>query len=160
MDKNQKYVIVLLLAAIVFIFAQLTKNSYLFAVAMPLILFTWLFAGASRGGKVHGAQKIWWIISFIIMVGSLIAMLNLTAVPENITKSHLFGYPLPTGIMFFIYWLLLIVTGTVTFCIRFEKDYLRDEWIREFEQKTGAKLLQDTNNIKKGAGVNESTISK
>lgn len=160
MDKNQKYVIVLLLAAITFIFAELTNNSYLFAIAMPLILFTWLFAGASKDGKVHGMQKIWWVISFIIMVGSLIAMLNLTAVPENITKSHLFGYPLPTGIMFFIYWLLLIVTGTVTFCIRFEKDFLRDEWIREFEQKTGAKLLSSSENAKKGERVNESTVSK
>lgn len=160
MDKNQKYVVVLLLAAIVFIFAQFTNNNYLFAIVMPIILFAWLFAGGSRGGKVHGALKIWWVISFIIMVGSLIAMLNLTAVPENITKSHLFGYPLPTGIMFFIYWLLLIVTGTVTFCIRFEKDYLRDEWIKEFEQKTGAKLSQNSSNIKKGEGVNESTISK
>lgn len=160
MDKNQKYVIVLLLAAIVFIVAQFTNNSYLFAIAMPLFIFTWVFAGASKEGNVQGTQKIWWAISFVIMVGSLIAMLNLTAVPENITKSHLFGYPLPTGIMFFVYWLLLIVTGTLTFCLRFEKDYLRDEWIREFEQKTGAKLILDSDNVKKGAGANESTISK
>lgn len=160
MDKNQKYVIVLLLTAIIFVIAQFTKNNYLFAVAMPLFLFTWLFAGASKNGKVHGIQKFWWIISFIIMVGSLIAMLNLTAVPENITKSYLFGYPLPTGIMFFVYWILLIVTGTLTFCLRFEKDYLRDEWIREFEQKTGAKLISSQDNVMKGVGVNESTISK
>ncbi|MEA4827002.1 MAG: hypothetical protein VB130_10265 [Clostridium sp.] len=160
MDKNQKYVIVLLLTAIVFVVAQFTKNNYLFAVAMPLLLFTWLFAGAARGGKVHGVQKVWWVISFIIMVGSLIAMLNITSVPENITKSHLFGYPLPTGIMFFVYWLVLIVTGTLTFCFRFEKDYLRDEWIKEFEEKTGAKLLPDSNNVSKGVGANESTFSK
>lgn len=160
MDKNQKYVIVLLLASIAFVLAQFTNNNYLFAIVMPLVIFTWLFTGAARDGKTHGAQRIWWIISFLIMVGSLIAMLNITAVPENITKNHLFGYPLPTGIMFFVYWIGLILTGTLTFCLRFEKDYLKDEWIKEFEEKTGAKLLPDSNNVKKGAGANEFTISK
>lgn len=155
MDKNQKYVMALLVTAIVFVFAQLTNNNYLFAIVMPLFLFIWLFAGAAKDGKVHGKQKIWWIISFVIMVGSLIAMISLTAVPENITKSHLFGYPLPTGIMFFVYWIVLILTGTLTFCLRFEKDFLKEEWIREFEEKTGAKLISSFDQVEKGAESND-----
>ncbi len=160
MDKNNKYVVILLVTAIIFTLAQLTKSDYLFAITMPLLIFIWLFAGAAKHGKVGKVQTIWWIISFIIMVGSLIAMLNISSIPENITKSYLFGYPLPTGIMFFLYWIVLAATSTVSFSIRFEKDHLKEEWIREFEKKTGTNILPASTNIKKGVNANESTISK
>lgn len=160
MDKNNKFVMILLVTTILFTIAQLTKNDYLFAVVMPILIFTWVFAGAARNGKVAPVQTIWWVISLVIMIGSLIGMLNISSVPENITKSHLFGYPLPTGIMFFVYWILLAITSTVSFSVRFDKDHLKKDWIREFEEKTGAKILPSSNDKKKGAEVNESTISR
>lgn len=151
MDKNTKYIYVILISTVLLVFAQLTKNATLFAVSMSIVIFSWIFLGAAKNGKVSKPLGLWWGVSFVIMVGSLLAMLDIVKVPENITNSHFLGFPLPTAILFFSFWMLVGLITTITFSVRFEKDILNKEWVEEFEAKTGAVLLVKNGNEKEEA---------
>lgn len=151
MDKNTKFVIVILISTILLTIAQLTKNATLFAVSMAVVIFSWIFLGAAKNGKVPKALLSWWSVSFVIMLGSLLTMLNMVKVPENITSSHFLGFPLPTAVLFFAFWILVGLISTTAYSVRFEKDILNKEWVKEFEAKTGAILLPKNGDEKEEA---------
>lgn len=151
MDKNNKFIYVILIATVLLTIAQLTKNATLFAISMAVVIFSWIFLGAAKNGKVPKVLLSWWSVSFVIMLGSLLAMLSIVKVPENIISSHFLGFPLPTAILFFAFWILVGLISTITFSVRFEKDILRKEWIEEFEAKTGAVLVTKSGNDKEEA---------
>lgn len=142
MDKNNKFIIIILITTILMVFAQLTKNATIFAIVMPLMIFSWIFLGAAKNGKVPKVLGALWITTFVIMTGSLLTMLNIVKVPENIIKNYFLGFPLPTAILFFAFWMLVGLINNAAYSLRFDKDILREEWIEEFEAKTATELVQ------------------
>ncbi|SHH34732.1 hypothetical protein [Clostridium grantii] len=155
MDKNNKFVLVVLISTILVVYAQLSQNETAFALGMGLVIYSWLFLGAAKNGKVPKVLAIMWGITFLIMTGSLLAMLNIVKVPENIISSHFLGFPLPTAILFFLFWMLVGLVNNATYSVRFNKDIMKKEWVEEFEEKTGTVLLSKKANVLKDNSVKE-----
>lgn len=143
MDKNTKLVMFILAATVVMVISQLTRNATLFAVTMMIIIYSWIFLGTLKNGKMPKVLGSVWFITMGVMIISLLAMLNIVKVPENITQSHVLGFPLPTAILFFVFWIFAGVVNTAAYSARFEKDILTKEWIDEFEKKTNTNLQID-----------------
>jgi len=142
-DKNTKLVMFILAATVVMVISQLTRNATLFAVTMMIIIYSWIFLGTLKNGKMPKVLGSVWFITMGVMIISLLAMLNIVKVPENITQSHVLGFPLPTAILFFVFWIFAGVVNTAAYSARFEKDILTKEWIDEFEKKTNTNLQID-----------------
>lgn len=140
MDKNTKLVMFILASTILLVISQLTKNSTLFAIAMMVIIYSWIFLGSLKDGKLPKVLGMTWFATMCIMIASLLAMLEIVKVPENIVKSHVLGFPLPTAILFFVFWIFAGIVNTAIFSIRFKKDVLSDQWLNEFDKKTGSNL--------------------
>lgn len=147
MDKSDQTILLLLVTAILLLIAQLTKNSLMFAIAFPVLMFSWMWLGASKKGIVRGLAKYsllgvlaTWLIGFVAM--------------ERINHSNFGrffgGLPIGTAIMMYIAWFLPFLIGTVAYSIRFEKDYITMEDLEEFTKSTDVKMedLIDLENVK------------
>ncbi len=147
MDKNDQTVLLLLVAAILLLVAQLTENSLMFAIVFPVLMFSWLWLGALKEGKVRGGAKysllgvlIIWVIGFITM----------ERIDHSSFGKFFGGLPLGMAIMMYVTWFLPFLIGTVTYSIRFEKDYITMGDLEEFTEATNVKMedLIEIENVK------------
>lgn len=133
MNRNQdKIVLMILITTIVMVIAQLTKNYWLFAYTMPTIIFCFIFLGSVRKGKMPKVLIAGWSVMFILVMASLLSMLKMVQVPENIAIDLFLGLPKSTAILLFIFWGVTGIGCTGFYAIRFDKDILPDECLEEF----------------------------
>jgi hypothetical protein len=144
-NNNDKAVLLLLISAILLLISQLTENSLFFAIAFPILIFSWMWLGALKNGKVRGIAKYSLVGLLIIWLVGFVAM-------ERMDHSNFGvffgGLPLGTAIMMYFTWFLPFLVGTVTYSLRFEKDYLTMEDLEEFSKKADVKM-EDLINIDK-----------
>ncbi|NMR96266.1 hypothetical protein HKB01_03115, partial [Vibrio parahaemolyticus] len=124
-----KTVLLLLVSAILLLISQLIENSLFFAIAFPILIFSWMWLGAQKKGKVRGVAKYSLIGLLVIWLVGFIAMERI----DHSNFGNFFGgLPIGTAIMMYFTWLLPFLVGTVVYSIRFEKDYLTMEDLEEF----------------------------
>lgn len=137
MNNNDKTVLLLLISAILLLISQLMENSLFFAIAFPILIFSWMWLGALKNGKVRGGAKYSLIGLLVIWLVGFIAM-------ERIDHSNFGkffgGLPLGTAIMMYFTWFLPFLVGTVVYSVRFEKDYITMEDLEEFSKSTNVKM--------------------
>lgn len=146
-DSNTKLIMLILVETIALVIAQLTKDTTLFAVTMILIIYSWIFLGSLKEGKIPKVLGAIWLSIMVLMIGALLMMLNIVQVPENIITRHILGFPLPTAILFFVFWMFAGIANTAAYSNRFEKDVLRPEWLAEFEHKTNSERNLDNKEV-------------
>lgn len=132
--KNDFWVKVLLVGAILMLIAQLAKLPLLFAISFPTVTATWMVLGAIRKNKIGKGLKISLISLYVIWIISFVAM-NL--INHSVFNGTILGFMPGTAIMIYIVWLLPFFVGTLAFGLRFDKDYLSKEDIEKFEKNTG-----------------------
>lgn len=146
MKKNDSWVIVLLIGFILLLGAQIFKNEKVFAFAFPLIVFSWMWLGFAKKGKVRGAMKYGLISILLVYWLGFFWMLNYDMSKLN---GIFLGLPKATAIQLLIVWLIPLFTVTILFGIRFKKDFLSDDDIREFNEKTGSNIAVEKSEDKK-----------
>lgn len=147
MNKNDKTVLLLLVAAILLLIAQFTKNSLIFAIAFPILMFAWMWLGAIKNGEVRGVAKYSLLGVLIVWLIGFIAMERM----DHSNFGRFFGgLPLGTAIMMYVTWFLPFLIGTVAYSVRFEKDYITMQDLEEFSKATDVKMedLIDMENVK------------
>ena len=140
MKNNDSWVLVLLIGFILLLIAQIFKVNWLFAFSFPAIIFVWMWIGASKKGKVRGSLKIG-LISLLIVywLGYYIMFRYDMSAVEGI----ILGFSKPTAIQLLVVWLIPLFSLTILFGIRFKKDFLTDNDIKEFNEKTGCTIPMD-----------------
>lgn len=131
--KNDLWVKVLLVGAIIMLIAQIAKLPLLFAISFPVVISAWMILGALRKNKVGKGLKISISILYCIWTIGFVAM-NL--IDHSVFNGTVLGFMPGTAIMIYIVWLLPFFVGTLVYGLRFDKDYLADEDIKKFENKT------------------------
>ncbi|MCF6463528.1 hypothetical protein [Clostridium sp. Cult1] len=147
MDRNDQTVLLLLLSAILLLIAQIFENSLLFAISFPVLMFSWMWLGALKKGKVRGLAKYSLLGVLAIWLIGFIAMERM----DHSSFGKFFGgLPLGTAIMMYVAWFLPFLVGTVAYSIRFEKDYITMEDLEEFSKATDVKMedLIEIENVK------------
>ncbi len=146
MNKNDKTVLLLLVSAILLLIGQLVENSLLFAIAFPILMFSWMWLGALKNGEVRGGAKYSLLGVLIVWLIGFIAMERM----DHANFGAFGGLPLGTAIMMYVTWFLPFLIGTVAYSIRFEKDYITMDDLEEFSKATDVKMedLIEIENVK------------
>lgn len=141
MNKSDVTVICLLIFAVLLLISQLAMSPMLFAIAFPFVMFLWMWLGAMKKGKVRGGARYSLILVLVIWLVGFIAMVSM-----DHTKFGTFfgGLPAGTAIMMYFVWFLPFLVGTVVYGIRFEKDYITMDDLKEFCDTTGVDLNELT----------------
>ncbi len=134
MNQN-KAVFVILGITILMLIAQITKNYVLFAYTMPTLIFSFIFLGSISKSRLPKILAIGWGVMYFVVLFSLLTMLNIVQVPENITANLVFGLPKPTAILLGIFWAFTGLATTTIYALRFDKDILSEETMEEFKLK-------------------------
>jgi hypothetical protein len=132
--KNNTWVNILLIGAIIMLIAQIAKLPLLFALAFPVVIVSWMTLGAIRSNKIGKGLKISLILLSIIWIVGF-GVLNL--MDHSKFTGTILGFTPGTAIMIYIIWLLPLFAGTLVYGIRFNKDYLNESDVKKFESKTG-----------------------
>lgn len=132
--KNDTWVNILLIGAVVMLIAQIAKLPLLFALAFPVVMASWMILGAIRRNKIGKGLKISLISLLIIWIVGFGA-LNL--MDHSKFTGTVLGFMPGTAIMIYFIWLLPLFVGTLVFGIRFNKDYLDESDVKKLESKTG-----------------------
>ncbi|EOD00323.1 hypothetical protein [Caldisalinibacter kiritimatiensis] len=138
--KNDKWVKILLVGAILLFIAQIAKLPVLFALAFPTLIIAWMTLGALRRNEVGKGLKISLICLYAIWI---IGFLVLNLMNHSVFNGTALGFMPGTAIMIYIIWLLPFFVGTLMYGIRFDKDYLDEKDIKRFEKKTGETVNLD-----------------
>lgn len=138
MNKNDSWVLAILVAAILMLVAQIFKLDLLMAVSFPVVFFAWLWLGTLRKGVMGSCYKKSFLALLVIWVISFVAM-NLIDTKSMFDRTIL-GFPVATAIMVYIVWLLPLFVGTLAYGLRFETDYLGEEEIQKVADLVGHKI--------------------
>lgn len=132
--KQDRTVFIILAIAIVMLIAQLTKNYMLFAYMMPTLIFAFIFLGSFTKGKLPKTLAIGWVVMYFVVLGSLLTMLKIVQVPEDITADLILGLPKPTFLLLAIFWAFTGIALTAFYAFRFDKDILPQELLDEYSE--------------------------
>lgn len=147
MNKKDLTVLVILISAVLMLIAQLTKNNMLFALSFPFVCIAWMWLGAMKKDSVRGRAKISLISILIIW---LIAFASMVSMNNSQVTGYFLGLPKATAIMVYGVWVVSFLVVTLVYAIRFDKDYITNEDIKEFNQRTGANLNIEVTENKQG----------
>ncbi len=134
MNQN-KGVFVILGVTILMLVAQVTKNYMLFAYTMPTLIFSFIFLGSITKNKIPKILAAGWVVMYFVVLISLLTMINIVQVPENITADLVFGLPKATAILLGVFWAFTGLATTAIYAFRFDKDILSEETMEEFKNK-------------------------
>lgn len=132
--KNDIYVKVLLVGAIVMLIAQIAKLDLLLALSFPVVMVSWMTLGAIRKNSIGKGLKFSLISLLVIWTVGFVA-LNL--IDHSKFTGTVLGFTPGTAIMIYFIWLLPLFFGTLLFGIRFDKDYLDENDAKKIAGKTG-----------------------
>ncbi len=133
--KQDKVVLAILVITILMFIAQLTKNYMLFAYTMPTLIFSFIFLGSISRNRLPKVLAIGWGVMYLVVLSSLLSMLNIVQIPENITKDLVFGLPKATVILLGVFWAFTGLATTAFYAFRFDKDILPQEVMDEYSKK-------------------------
>ncbi|WP_026896119.1 hypothetical protein [Clostridiisalibacter paucivorans] len=134
MNKNDAWVKILLVGAILMLIAQVAKLPILLVLSFPIVMVSWMTLGALRKNKIGKGLKFSLISLYIIWTIGFLAM---TLIDSSTFSGTVLGFMPGTAIMVYGVWILPYIFGTLVYGIRFDKDYLDDSDITKFEKKIG-----------------------
>lgn len=134
MNKNDTWVKILLIGAILMLIAQIGNFSILLVLSFPVVMVSWMTLGALRRNKVGKGLKFSLISLYIIWTVGFLAMI---LIDDTVFKGTVLGFVPGTAIMVYGVWILPYIFGTLVYGIRFDEDYLDEDDIKKFEKEIG-----------------------
>lgn len=131
--KNDTWVKVLLIGAILMLIAQVGKIPMLFAISFPIVIVGWMALGAIRRGQIGKSLKLSLIALSVIWV---IGFIVLNLMDHSKFSGTVLGLVPGTAIMIYIIWLLPFFIGTLVYSLKFNEEYLDEEDIKKFENRS------------------------
>lgn len=126
---TNRLVNVMLVASVLMILAMFVNSGILFALAMPILLFSWMYLGALRNGKIGKGYQFSLTSVLIIWIGGFLTMNLLDTQSEP--SVFIGGFPLATAIMVYIVWALPFFFGSYLYGHYFESDCIDGEELNQ-----------------------------
>ena len=106
---------------------------WVFGIITLLLFFFVLSLGAARQNRLRGLGKPFIVICALIAATWTGIVLTYQAYVSNPEQELLFGFPLPTALMIFVFPSVSLLI-TILFVVRFPKSIFTDEDLGKYEQ--------------------------
>lgn len=130
---SDRMVQLLLVTSVLMLIALFANTAFLFAIAFPIFMFSWMFMGALRNGKI-GAGYAAGLCSTLMVW--LVGFLSMNAIDTTVEPhTYILGFPPATFIMIFLVWLIPYFLVSVVYGKFFETDMISPQELRQLENE-------------------------